>query len=106
MGKYFKIVNRIRGGNALWSNSSPASVVLINDFFTVQQSIGTIYDDVLTISSSHLASTLSNASVSASVVLIQDAIVSMQNLSNMVGVILLSSDHAVSNQNNLFSLIF
>ena len=79
MGKYFKIVNRIRGGNALWSNSSPASVVLNNEFFTVQQSSGTIYDAVLTLSSSHLASTLSDASVNASVVLIQDAIVSNQN---------------------------
>ena len=79
MGKYFKIVNRIRGGNALWSNSSPASVILNNDFFGVQQSSGTIYDDVLTLSSSHLASTLSDASVNASVVLIQDAVVSNQN---------------------------
>ena len=79
MGKYFKIINRIRGGNALWSNSSPASVVLNNEFFTVQQSSGTIYDAVLTLSSSHLASTLSDASVNASVVLIQDAVVSNQN---------------------------
>ena len=35
MGKYFKIINRIRGGNALWSNSSPASVILNNDFFGI-----------------------------------------------------------------------
>ena len=102
MGKYFKIVNRIRGGNALWSNSSPASVVLNNEFFTVQQSSGTIYDDVLTLSSSHLASTLSDASVNASVVLIQDAVVSNQNLLDIAGVVILSSDHAVSNQNNVF----
>ena len=101
MGKYFKIVNRIRGGNALWSNSSPASVVLNNEFFTVQQSSGTIYDDVLTLSSSHLASTLSDASVNASVVLIQDAVVSNQNLLDIAGVVILSSDHAVSNQNNV-----
>ena len=102
MGKYFKIINRIRGGNALWSNSSPASVVLNNEFFTVQQSSGTIYDDVLTLSSSHLASTLSDASVNASIVLIQDAVVSNQNLLDIAGVVILSSDHAVSNQNNLF----
>ena len=101
MVKYFKIINRIRGGNALWSNSSPASVILNNDFFGVQESSGTIYDAVLTLSSSHLASTLSDASVNASVVLIQDAIASMQNLSNMIGVVVLSSDHAVSNQNNV-----
>ena len=101
MVKYFKIVNRIRGGNALWSNSSPASVVLNNEFFTVQQSSGTIYDAVLTLSSSHLASTLSDASVNASVVLIQDAVISNQNLLDIAGVVILSSDHAVSNQNNV-----
>jgi len=36
MDKYFKIVKRFRGADALWTNNSTASTILNNEFFNVQ----------------------------------------------------------------------